>query len=608
MTLRRKLWLGFGGMLAILLTIAVIGIAVLNRYSRTLEQIFRENYDSVAAMEKSKDALNHLDTAALLAAWKSANDGERLSKDYRSRFEESLKFQRSNITLPNETDLTVHLAGLWEQYRNEHTRIFGMQQADAQHHYIDVLIPLSQRLNAAAQTIADANLKNMVSVDGQVRQIAQQARNALYLLLAVGVIFAVAYATFFGTTILRPLESLTQSAKEIGRGNLDLVVQSSSKDEVGQLGDAFNSMAASLREFRRSNQARLLRTQQTTQHAINTLHDAVVVLGVGGQIEIANDTARRRFNLEPGKNVDELKIGWLANLHRHVCQTERPFEPRGYENAIQVFVDGDERFFLPHALPMLDEARRLIGVIVVLADVTQLRRLDEMKSGLVSTVSHELRTPLTSIRMAVHLLLEEKVGGLTSKQAELLLAARDDSTRLNQIIENLLDISRIESGRVRMDLAPTSVEKLVTDAVEASRASYEAKGVELKSALPEDLPPVAVDRARIAQVFSNLLNNALKYTPAGGRVSITAAPMKDNVVFMVSDTGVGIPEAYLKRIFEKFFRVPGQGAESGAGLGLAIARDIVEAHGGSIQVASEEGKGTAFSFQLKMADKEGRAV
>jgi two-component system, NtrC family, sensor histidine kinase KinB len=479
MTLRRKLWLGFGGMLAILLIVAVIGIAVLNRYSRTLEQIFRENYDSVAAMEKSKDSLNHLDTAALLAGWKSVEDGDALSKEPRSRFDESLRFQRTNITLPNEKELTDNLGTLWEQYRHEHTRIFGMPQSEAQRHYVEILVPLSQRLNVAAQTIADANLKNMVSVDGQVRQVALQARNALFVLLGVGAIFAVAYATFFGTTILRPLESLTQSAKEIGRGNLDLVVQSSSKDEVGQLGDAFNSMAASLREFRRSDQARLLRTQQTTQQAINTLHDAVAVLGVGGQIEIANDTARRRFNIEPGKNVDELKIGWLANLHRHVCHTERPFEPRGYENAIQVFVDGDERFFLPHALPMLDEARRLIGVIVVLTDVTQLRRLDEMKSGLVSTVSHELRTPLTSIRMAVHLLLEEKVGGLTAKQIELLLAARDDSTRLNQIIENLLDISRIESGRVRMDLAPTSVEKLVTDAVDASRASYEAKGVEL---------------------------------------------------------------------------------------------------------------------------------
>src|SRR5206468_7509480 len=150
----------------------------------------------------------------------------------------------------------------------------------------------------------------------------------------------------------------------------------------------------------------------------------------------------------PEAHVSELRAEWLVDLYRATSADLRPVEPHGYESAIQVMDEGGgERFFLPHAVPILDDERALLGVTVVLADVTNLRRLDEMKSGMLSVVSHELKTPLTSIRMAVHLLLEERVGSLNAKQAELLVAARDDSDRLNQIIENLLDMGRIESGR-----------------------------------------------------------------------------------------------------------------------------------------------------------------
>ncbi len=598
MTLRRKLWLGFGGLLAILLVVACIGIVVLNHHSNTLERIFRENYDSVAAMEKIKDALHQLDTAALLAIRKSGDAGERTTR-YREQLEKSLAFQHTNITLPGESEMTDKLSKSWNDYRGEHQKIFDMTLREAEQHYTEKLLPLSQHVNISAQTIADANLNNMVSVDGQVQRIARQARHALVALLAAGLVFSFVYVSLFSASVLRPLETLMQSAREIGRGNLDLIVQSKSKDEVGQLAEAFNSMAASLREFRRSDRARLVRTQQTTQQAINTLPDAVAVLNVNGIIEIANDTARRRFGLQPDKHFDQLKLGWLASLHRHVCQNERSIEPQGYENAIQVFVDNTERFFLPHALPMFDEGHRLVGVIVVLADVTQLRRLDEMKSNLISTVSHELKTPLTSIRMAVHLLVEEKVGTLAPKQLELLIAARDDSDRLYRIIENLLDISRIESGRVRMDLEPISPQNLVAATIEPFRPMFETKGVALSTDVSFDLPSVAVDRTRIAQVFSNLLNNALKYTPGGGTVAVSAKATDDRVCFAISDNGAGIPAVYLGRIFEKFFRVPGQGSESGAGLGLAIAKDIVEAHGGTIEVKSIEGKGTVFTFCLK---------
>jgi NtrC-family two-component system sensor histidine kinase KinB len=224
-----------------------------------------------------------------------------------------------------------------------------------------------------------------------------------------------------------------------------------------------------------------------------------------------------------------------------------------------------------------------------------------MKSGLLSVVSHELKTPLTSIRMASHLLLEERVGPLNNKQTELLMAARDDADRLQKIIEDLLDMGRLESGGVKLDLRPESPEKLVTDAVNPLESSFHDKGVHLEIDVPADAPMVLADAQRIEHVFTNLLTNALKFTNPGGRVRVFIEPEETVVRFVVEDTGIGIPQEHLGRVFERFFRVP-RNQPPGAGLGLAIAKEIVEVHGGSMAVRSTEGEGSRFSFALPCAE------
>jgi two-component system, NtrC family, sensor histidine kinase KinB len=201
------------------------------------------------------------------------------------------------------------------------------------------------------------------------------------------------------------------------------------------------------------------------------------------------------------------------------------------------------------------------------------------------------------------LLLEEKVGALTEKQVELLVAAREDSDRLHNILNNLLDISRIESGRVQMDFRAFSPHSMVLEAMEPFRIAAQDQGVTLNVELPGDVPEVWADTTRISHVFGNLLSNALKYTPPGGTITLSAKVDEKWVEFSVSDTGRGIPSQYLPKLFGQFFRVPDQGAETGAGLGLAIAKEIVEAHGGTVGVESREGEGSTFTFTLRRADR-----
>ena len=444
----------------------------------------------------------------------------------------------------------------------------------------------------------------MVAADGQAHLKAVQTRNAMLFLLVLGIALSVGVIAVVGPKILRPIASLRRSVSEIQKGNLDLVVKVPSRDEIGQLAEAFNDMAASLREFRRSDRAQLLRTQQSTLLALNSLPDAVVICDPNGQIELANEAAQRLFGLQPQTALNEAGHDRLNQLLLQVSREERPIHPKSYDAAIQVFIGEKERFFLPQGVPIFDEQRRLVGVTLMLADVTRLRRLDEVKTGLISTVSHELKTPLTSVRLAINILLSEKIGPLSDKQSEVLEAAREDSDRLYRVIEDLLDISRIESGRAGIRLQPMNPEDLVLQVTDKVRAAFVDHGINLNLEVPGDVPPVLADPGRIPLVFDNLLSNALKYTPIGGQVRVTARREDGLVRFAVEDTGIGIEPQYLTRVFEKFFRVPGQ-EHIDSGLGLTIAKEIVEAHGGSIEAASQVGKGTKFSFTLQAAKEPG---
>ena len=600
--LRQKLNLAFGGMLAILVTVSALSSLLLSRYSSTVERLFRENYDSVMYAQSMKDALSGLDDGVKGAfADLPVGEGDANADEYARRFTKNLNDEKRNVTLPGEAELVLDLDQAWQRYRAVHRNVLDAATplAARRQEYTRHLVPLGREIRQDTQKIVDINLANIISVDGQVRESTVFARTMTGWLVAAGIALAVLLATLIGRSILRPLGLLNQSARDIERGNLDLVVPVQSRDELGQLAVSFNSMAAKLREFRRTDRAKLFRIQRTTQLALNSFPDAVAVIGLDGKVELSNEMARSRFNLAPLCDLATCEIKGLWDLFQRVFTTMEPVHPNGYETALQIFDGPHEHFYLPQAVPIVQDDKTLVGVTIVLSDVTDLRRLDEMKSGLIAVVSHELRTPLTSIRMATHLLLEERIGPLTPKQTELLLTTREDAERLHDIIERLLDMGRIESGRALMDMASVTPEQLINDAVQSLATAYRERGISLTVAVDPGAGTVLADRSRIGHVFSNLLDNALKYTPNGGAVRITAVPDGDGVLFSVSDTGRGIAADQLRFIFQRFYRAPGQEGIRGVGLGLAIAREIVEAHGGKLEVVSKPGDGSTFSFSLK---------
>ena len=261
-------------------------------------------------------------------------------------------------------------------------------------------------------------------------------------------------------------------------------------------------------------------------------------------------------------------------------------------------MDDRERFLLPRVIGLREGGA---GAVVILHDVTRFRLLDDVKTNLVATVSHELKTPLTSIRMAVHLLLEERIGALNSKQTELLLASRDDAERLLDLINNLLDLARLESGAAVSERRTTRPEDLVRHATADARDLLSVSGLKIVTQIDAPLPPVAVSADQISHVFSNLISNAAKHSPPGEEITVAARAEEGGRVvrFSVVDNGPGVPPAERERIFEKFYRLAGEPRE-GAGLGLAICREIVRAHDGRIDVVTGPGgRGSEFFFILR---------
>lgn len=599
--LRRKMLIGYGGLLLIIILIVVKSMGEVHDLGGSINAILQENYRSVLACQEMKEALERIDDGVMMIMLgASTNADQVISKQSRS-FEQALGVELKNITIPGEEQKAQQLKQLYERYHSTliTLRDTRLNQEQLRNIYSRELHPLFLEIKDSADTILNMNQQHMYHASEHAQKRAAKARRDMSALLFLGTIVAVVYMALFGRWILRPISLLTQSVDEIRQGNLDLVVQSDTHDEIGHLSEAFNEMTASLREFRRQEREKVLRIQRSTQQTFNSLPYVVALMDKNGQVEMSTESAAQYFGLSRGVQIDTLPYGWLKELYYTGLNGTHLLEAP----IMQHFINAEEHFFQPTAVPILDSEQTITGLMLIINDVTQQLAQDELKRSFLSTVSHQLKTPLTSLRMALHILLEEKVGPLRAKQADLLLTAKEDSDRLNGIIENLLDINRIESGRNIMEFRQVSARQMVQNAADIFRNAAKNKGVELHTQVPGDLPDVMADMVQISQVFANLLSNALKYTAVGGEIRIFAETLLDHVWFFIADTGRGISADYLPYVFDRFFRVPGQESQAGTGLGLAIVKEIVEAHGGTVKVESTEGKGSTFMFTLPLAKK-----
>lgn len=365
-------------------------------------------------------------------------------------------------------------------------------------------------------------------------------------------------------------------------------------------------LAAEMEELRKV-QARSLRDIAAEQSRVRTIMNSmtcgILVTDNEAHLVLHNPMAPRMLDLDPvaivGRPVAEVIP--QVELVEMITQLFQRADA-GYTSLEQELQVGDDLYLRARAAPVRDSDGNLLGTVTVLQDVTQLKAIDRMKSEFVTMVSHELKAPLAAIWQQLDVLLEGMAGTINDKQTHILARAQDRARGLIDLINELLDLSRIEAGWVVSEQTPLDLAPLLRHTIDFVTPQSQAKDQTIEVHIPESLPQVSADPRNMDEIFLNLINNAIKYTQEGGRIEITAQPVLDHVEITIADTGYGIPKDDLPRVFDKFYRVQSDHTRSiaGTGLGLSIVKALVEAHLGSIKVASQVGQGTTFTVRFPL--------
>jgi NtrC-family two-component system sensor histidine kinase KinB len=604
--MKRRILLWLCPMLVLFLGVGFYAVLLFNRLGGSIDVILQENYQSVLAGQQMKESSERMDSGLSFALAGEERRGRDLFNENVPVFQQSLQKELKNITLPGEGELANKIKEAESRYQALAQTFWEKSDPDTRRKmYFSDLLPLFTEIKNNAQEVIRINQENMVSANHRAKTLSADSTRAMVLILVFGVALAIWLGYGLQRAILRPIQSLTTFSKELGEGKLDQVVPVESDDELGQLADAFNKLAARLRVYRQTTTDQLSQARHMTEITFSAFPDSILALSMDGKINFANPAAGKLLQKLNGEHGLPLAIQEEVGK---VLKGAPDNVPTSFEKAIAVRLDDHEAFLLPRVIGMRDESGKMFGAALVLQDVTRFRLMDEVKTNLVSTVSHELKTPLTSIRMGLHLLLEERIGPLNPKQLELLVAAREDSERLLRMINDLLDLARLESGQTRQRLEVVSPGTLIDDALPDLRSLVEAHDSRLVAEIAPDLPEVAVDARQISHVFSNFVSNAARFSKPGENVVLAVKPVGKTVRFSVLDHGPGIPKEYQTRVFERFFRIPGTEELNGVGLGLAIAKEIVVSHGGSIGLHSTPGEGSEFYFDLPVARKSSKGA
>lgn len=596
-----RLTLGFVVLLAILIAVGVESISLLDRLGGSIDVILRENYRSVIAAEQMKEALERLDSGALFALAGENAQGSALAIQNRPRFEAALTTELGNITLPGEGERTARVQQLYGAYVPVLQEVLAAATPLARRRdlYFQRLYPTFQQIKQTADEILRINEQNMVQANDRARKVAAEASSSMAIALLAGTAFAGIAVFLFSRSILGPLERLTSAAREIERGNLDLTVPVTSTDELGQLAAAFNSMAGGLRELRQTDQARLLRAQRNAQAALDRLPEAVIVISPEHRVELANQPASSQLGLRAGEPLPEPVREWVLPLFDRVESGRLP--AGGTEATVRLTLGGSEHLFQPRGTVLRDGQGRVDALALILEDVTDRLRGGELHAGLLANAAGDLDRSLVPVREALESLDAERIGALNDRQKQRLQTMRAAAGRLGEVAASLRAMSSLEESRRQLHPRPVTPAELVTAAVSEAAPGFDLEKVKLTTDVNPEAPRVLADPARVREVLAALLRNARAQSSADGTVTLAAEPWEGRVRFAVTDTGGGVPDAHREQIFEPFYQVPGSQDLGGVGLGLTIARSLVQAHGGEIHCESEEGRGSTFWFTLLSA-------
>lgn len=448
----------------------------------------------------------------------------------------------------------------------------------------------------AAAIFSKNNLQGVVRLSmplAEIEMITVSLKRTLTAALVYAFIFIIIGNFLISFFISKPIREMAWIAKGIANGDLSKRINVSSKDEVGSLAKAFNYMIDQIRL--RIDEVMVSKSRM--EAVLLSMFEGVIVVDTNQTILLVNDSLRKLFNLS-NDPIEKNPLEAIRNIEiQEIVEDILKRHSGVVSKEVSMFVP-EERILLVHAAPLVRNSQHE-GAVLVFHDITDLRKLERIRRDFVANVSHELRTPVASIKGYAETLLD---GAIEDKDnaVDFVKIIHDDSDRLAHLISDLLDLSKLESNKITIEKQESDIKIIVDKVVKRFKKQLKKKSISLENNIAKDLPKVFVDESRITQVFFNLIDNAICYTPEKGTITVSAVEKNDCFEFSVTDTGIGIPEKDLPRVFERFYRVDKARSREvgGTGLGLSIVKHIILEHGGKLWAESILQKGSTFTFTI----------
>lgn len=575
MKIKTKLTFGVGLLFLMIIALATISGWYVNELKKDTNNILVANYNTI---QYSRSMLLALEDIEL--------DNEALDV-----FQKYLDKQQLNMTEIGEVEATNLILKHFELLKTA-----GLKD--------------TKLVSSIRKDITELMRLNMEAIERKSHIADDTAQHAIVIISFAGTLcFLVAFVLLINlpSNIANPIEELTRSIKEIAGQNYKKRVHFESHNEFGALARSFNTMAEKLEEYSESKLDKIIKGKKRIETLIDSMHDAVIGIDETNKILFINDEALKITGLDRqqilGRQIQDIAVtnDLIRDIVRKTIESNSDI---GSEEPMKIYANGKESYFERESIdinivPTGEESSQFIGQVIMLRNITPFKELDMAKTNFIGTVSHEFKTPIASIKMGVQLLENKQVGILNEEQEELINGIKDDVDRLLRITGELISITQLESGTVKVVKTKVPILSIVDYAINANKVLAEQKKIRLKVLVQEGLGTVLADSEKTAWVLTNLVSNAVRYSYENSIVNIEVSLIDNKVKFSVKDIGEGIQDTYLEKIFERYFRIPGTKKE-GTGLGLSISKDYIEAQGGTIWVESDYGAGSTFCFTLHL--------
>ncbi|MFV8361308.1 ATP-binding protein [Flavobacterium sp. LS1P3] len=571
MKIKTKLNLGVGLLFLMIIILSLVAAFYIFSIKKDTENILKANYNT---LEYSRNMLLSLDEINM-------NEEKAIII-----FETNITKQIANITEAGEDKATYNLEKNFDFLKKNRT---------------DETLKSQIR-----QDIFEIMKLNMNAIKQKSDIAKHTAETANFWIAVTGTLcFLIAFNLLVNlpNNIANPIKELTDSIKQIANKNYSQRVNFMNHNEFGDLAKSFNTMAEKLQEYNNSNLYKLSFEKKRLETLINNMHDPIIGLDNQGLILFANDEALKIIGLKSedvmGKLVTTLA---LTNDLMKTLVIKDLSNEKQKSLPMKIFADGKESYFEKETInitikPTGEDQIIDIGNVIILRNITVFKELDFAKTNFIATVSHELKTPISSIKLSLQLLEKAETGNINEDQKQLIESIKDDSQRLLKITGELLELSQLETGNIKLNIEKSNPYEIINYATEAVKVQADQKQIELVIETEQNLPDIKGDSEKTAWVLINFLTNAITYSTENSKIIVKLKNENNQVVFQVIDTGKGIDSRYKTKIFDKYFQVPGS-QKSGTGLGLAISKEFIEAQNGTIGLESELGLGSTFYFKL----------